>query len=94
MHACRNDVCRRLADLEGSASHCSFHQEQGRMANPGQHSCVLYKYNQTGASRVRESPLVNFQQLQNGQHNVIDKAEPRGFCFLCMVQATCKNAHI
>lgn len=41
---------------------------------------------------VWKLPLVNFKELQNGQNNVVDKAKPRSFCFLCMVQATCKLA--
>ncbi len=37
--------------------------------------------------RVGELPLVNFEKLQYGQHNVIDKAEAGRFGLLCMMQA-------
>ena len=32
-----------------------------------------------------KAPLVDFEKLQDCQNNVIDKAEPRCFCFLCMM---------
>ena len=35
------------------------------------------------------SPLVHFEELQDGKHNVIDKAESRCFSLLSVMQATC-----
>ncbi len=41
--------------------------------------------------KAGEAPLVNFEKLQYGQHNVVDKAEARRFSLLCMMQATYMN---
>ncbi len=38
--------------------------------------------------KAGEVPLVNFEKLQYGQHNVVDKAKARRFGLLCMMQAT------
>ena len=38
--------------------------------------------------KAGEVPLVNFEKLQYGQHNVVDKAEARGFGLLSMMQPT------
>lgn len=38
--------------------------------------------------KAGEVPLVNFEKLQYGQHNVVDKAKARRFGLLCMMQPT------
>ncbi len=38
--------------------------------------------------KAGEVPLVNFEKLQYGQHNIVDKAEARRFSLFCMMQPT------
>ena len=39
-----------------------------------------------------QDPLIRLEQLEAGQDNVVDVAEPRGFRLLGMVHATCSKA--
>lgn len=42
------------------------------------------------AGQHADTPLVLLQQLQDGQHDVVDVAEAAGLCLLGMVHATCR----